>query len=137
MREEIGEKNSKLFLAVNLQDPTYEIRKYSLKNKKDEDLDAVNSMSGHKEKIGRKRTYNIEDKIENVLKSRTTNMLIDFDVEISASIKSFAIEKRNDQVRITTRFLSGKLLMFAKLSLISFIYELVETFYFPNETVNI
>ena len=94
-------------------------------------------MSGHKEKIGRKRTYNIEDKIENVLKSRTTNMLIDFDVEISASIKSFAIEKRNDQVRITTRFLSGKLLMFAKLSLISFIYELVETFYFPNETVNI
>ena len=137
MREEIGEKNSKLFLAVNPQDPTYEIRKYSLKNKKDEDLDAVNSMSGHKEKIGRKRTYNIEDKIENVLKSRTTNMLIDFDVEISASIKSFAIKKRHDQVRITTRFLSGKLLMFAKLSVISFIYELVETFYFPNETVNI
>ena len=34
-------------------------------------------MSGHKEKIGRKRTYNIEDKIENVLKSRKTNMLID------------------------------------------------------------
>ena len=64
-------------------------------------------------------------------------MLIDFDVEICASIKSFAIKKRNDQVRITTRFLSGKLLMFAKLSLISFIYELVETFYFPNETVNI
>ena len=137
MREEIGEKNSKLFLAAKPQDPTYEIRKYSLKNKKDEDLDAVNSMSGYKEKIGRKRTYNIEDKIENVLKSRTTNMLIDFDVEISASIKSFAIKKRNDQVRITTRFLSGKLLMFAKLSVISFIYELVETFYFPNETVNI
>ena len=66
MREEIGEKNSKLFLAAKPQDPTYEIRKYSLKNKKDEDLDAVNSMSGHKEKIGRKRTYNIEDKIENV-----------------------------------------------------------------------
>lgn len=61
-------------------------------------------------------------------------MRIDFDVEESASIKSFAI-KNNDQVKITTKFLSGKMLIFAKLSLMSFIYELVETFYFPNETV--
>ena len=61
-------------------------------------------------------------------------MRIDFDVEESASIKSFAI-KNNDQVKITTKFFSGKMLMFAKLSLMSFIYELVETFYFPNETV--
>ena len=61
-------------------------------------------------------------------------MHIDFDVEESASIKSCAI-KNNDQVKITTKFLSGKMLIFAKLSLMSFIYELVETFYFPNETV--
>ena len=31
--------------------------------------------------------------------------------------------------------MSGKLLMFAKLSLQSFIYTLAETFYFPNSTV--
>ena len=31
--------------------------------------------------------------------------------------------------------MSGKLLMFAKLSLKSFIYDIAETFYFPNETV--
>ena len=43
--------------------------------------------------------------------------------------------KKNDQAKITTRFLSGKMLMFAKLALMSFIYELVETFYYPNETV--
>ena len=53
-----------------------------------------------------------------------TKMRIDFDVEESASIKSFAI-KNNDQVKITKKFLSGKMLMFAKLSLMSFIYELV------------
>ena len=61
-------------------------------------------------------------------------MRIDFDVEESASIKSFTI-KNNDQVKITTKFLSRKMLMFAKLSLMNFIYELVETFYFPSETV--
>ena len=34
-----------------------------------------------------------------------------------------------------TRFLLGKMLMFAKLFLMSFIYELVETFHFPSNTV--
>ena len=31
--------------------------------------------------------------------------------------------------------MSGKLLMFAKFSLKSFIYNLVDTFYFPNDIV--
>ena len=44
-------------------------------------------------------------------------------------------EKKNDNVKLTTRFLSGKMHMFAKLSLMSFIYELVETVYFPDEIV--
>ena len=35
--------------------------------------------------------FEIEEKIENVLKSRTTKMLVDFCTEESASIKSFAI----------------------------------------------
>ena len=61
-------------------------------------------------------------------------MIVDFNCEESASIKSFAI-KKNDQVRVTTRFLSGKMLMFAKLSLMSFIYEIIETFCFPEKKV--
>ena len=61
-------------------------------------------------------------------------MIVDLNCEESASIKSFAITK-NDQVRVTTRFLSGKMLMFAKLSLMSFIYEIIETFCFPEKKV--
>ena len=38
-------------------------------------------------------------------------------------------------MKLTTRSFSGKMLMFAKLSLVSFIYELIETFYFPTNTV--
>ena len=50
-------------------------------------------MNEHKKKIGKKRTFNdIKDKIENVLKLRTTRILIDFSVEESASIKTFEIK---------------------------------------------
>ena len=61
-------------------------------------------------------------------------MIIDFKCLDSVSIETFAI-KKNDNVKLTTRFLSGKILMFAKLSLMSFIYELIETFYFRSEIV--
>lgn len=61
-------------------------------------------------------------------------MIIDFNCLDSVSIETFAI-KKNDNVKLTTRFLSGKILMFAKLSLVSFIYELIETFYFRSEIV--
>ena len=60
-------------------------------------------------------------------------MLIYFNCFDSALIQSFAI--KNDNVKLTTRFLSGKMLMFARLSLMGFIYQLVETFYFPEEIV--
>ena len=63
-------------------------------------------------------------------------MIIDFDCETSASINSLAVNKTS-VVKLTTRFFSGKMLMFAKLSLMSFIYETLETFYFPNDKTKI
>ena len=41
------------------------------------------------------------------------------------------------EVKPTTRFNSGKLLMFAKILLISFIYDLIKTFCFPNEKTKV
>ena len=61
-------------------------------------------------------------------------MIIDFDCENSVSINSLAVNK-NNTVKVTTRFFSGNMLMFAKLSLMSFIYNLTETSYFPNEKI--
>ena len=61
-------------------------------------------------------------------------MIFQFNCQESALIKSFAV-KQSNQVKLTTRFLSGKLLMFAKLSLRSFIYEMLETFSFPDKKV--
>ena len=58
-------------------------------------------------------------------------MLIEFNEAESASVKSFTVKKKNF-LYATTRFLSGKLLMFAKLSLKSFIYSLTEILSFPS-----
>ena len=57
--------------------------------------------------------------------------ILDFDHNLPCSIKSLAVNKNN--IVKQTRFFNGKMLMFAKLSLVRFIYELIETFYFPKK----
>ena len=58
-------------------------------------------------------------------------MIIDFDHSLVCSIKSLDVNK-NNVVKPTRPFFIGKMLMFSKLSLMSFIYKVIETFYFPN-----
>ena len=59
-------------------------------------------------------------------------MIIEFNDYASSCVKSIAA-KSNTNIKCTTRYMSGKLLMFAKLSLKSFIYSLVELLAFPEE----
>ena len=58
--------------------------------------------------------------------------LIDFDEEYSCSIRSVAIEKSR-KINLTTRFLNGKMLMFSKVSIKSFVYDLIDVFMFPDQ----
>ena len=68
--------------------------------------------------------------------NQNTNVksLIDFDNEYSTSIKAVMI-KQNPNVKVTTRFLSGKMLVFAKVSIKSFVYDLIDVFMFPDQKV--
>ena len=59
-------------------------------------------------------------------------MIIEFNKHKSSSLKSISV-KSEAVVKRTTRFMSDKLLMFAKLSLKSFIYSLVELLHFLEE----
>ena len=70
-------------------------------------------MTAHGKRIGKKITfYDIEQKVGNVLKTKTTKMIVDFFAEESGCIKSFPI--KNGQIRVTTIFLSVKIIMFAR-----------------------
>ena len=133
MKQEVNEKYDTLILKLDKSDPTYLSRKYSYDSQREKDLDSIKTKEEHKKRTGQKRDFHdIADKIDQVSKLRTTKMMVDFCAEETVTIKSFGVKKRQE-VQVTTRFLSGKMLMFAKLFFMSFIYEVLETFCFPDE----
>ena len=92
-------------------------------------------MKTNRKKNKRKLILNdYDDRKNEVLRNQKIKRLIDFDEEYSSSIKSIAIEK-STKVNLTTRFLNGKMLMSSKVSIKSFVYDLIDVFMFPNEDV--
>ena len=73
------------------------------------------------------------ERINEASKNTSVKSLVDFDNEYSASIKAVAI-KQNTNIKVSTRFISGKMLMFTKVSIKSFVYDLIDVFMFPNQT---
>ena len=88
------------------------------------------------QKENKKRTKLIDfvDRKNAALTNQKVKSLINFDEDYSASIRSVAIEK-NTKVNLTTRFLSGKMLMFSKVSIKSFVYDLIDIFMFPSQEI--
>ena len=80
----------------------------------------------------KRKIKNINEKTTDCSDQRKTEMVIDFNGLESASTKSFAVKKKNI-IKVTSRFISGKLLMLAKLTFKSFTCDLIETFCFPSQ----
>ena len=103
-----------------------------------EKLEAIDGFMTYRKKRKRKQDYNAKkvDTIENEIEAsedlRKNKMLIEFNDSQCAALKQIAV-KMQTSVKCTTRFLAGKILMFAKLSLKSFIYSLAELSTFPDE----
>ena len=74
----------------------------------------------------------IENKIKNCEYIRKNKMLIEFNDLEPSSVKFLGV-KNQTNIKTSSRLLSGKLLMFAKLSLKGFVYSLVELLHFPEE----
>ena len=72
------------------------------------------------------------DRMKEVNEKTNVKSLIEFDQEHSNSIKA-VIVKQNQNIKPTTRFLRGKMLMFAKVSIKSFVCDIIDVFMFPNE----
>ena len=71
---------------------------------------------------------------EEAYKNNKIKSIIDFDEEHTNSIKSLAVERKSN-VKLTTRFMKIKMLMFAKTSFQSFIYDMIDIFCFPDQVV--
>ena len=87
-----------------------------------------------KRKKKRAKLVDFVDRKNEAFTNQKVKSLIDFDEEYSCSIRSIAIEK-SSKISLTTRFLNGKMLMFSKVSIKSFAYDLIDAFLFPNQEI--
>ena len=132
LEQEIESSFNNLIMKLKLEDTYNDAKKKSLATKRSKELDAINPMKNKIKKSERRskmKDYN--SRLSDFLNNPKTKIILEFDQCLACGIKSVAVNK-NDVVKPIT-FFNGKMLMFAKLSLMSFIYELVEAFYFPNE----
>ena len=130
IKQQIEHECNSEIMELSPNDPCFEAKKYSISQKRTSKINVVDSMIARKKR--KKKFKDSKQKTDLHLQNTNTKMIIDFDCEFSISINSLSVNK-NSNVKVTTRFFSGKMLMFAKLSLMSFIYELIKTFYFPDE----
>ena len=72
--------------------------------------------------------------MDNPVKNSKVKTIIGFSDQDTASIRALGV-KTNDKVKITTRFIKGKMLMFSKMSIKSFVYDLIDIFCYPDEEV--
>ena len=108
-------------------------KKKYYERKMEEELDGVDSYEKNK-KVKKRKHKEIDEKITDCLDPRKTKIVVEFNNRESESSKSFAV-KKSSEIKVTTRVMSGKLLIFAKLSLKSFIYDLLETFCFSQKQI--
>ena len=89
-----------------------------------------------KEKRAKKRNVkdDFDDRVESLLANRKVKTMINFEEDKSSSIKSLIV-KGEMNIKVSSRFIKGKMLMFAKLSLKSFVYDMIDVFCFPNEEI--
>ena len=79
----------------------------------------------------RKTLHDCDTRKDEVFTNEQIKSLIDFDDEYFSSIRSVAIQK-STKINLTTRFLNRKMLTFSKVSIKSFVYDLIDVFMFPN-----
>ena len=73
-----------------------------------------------KRKTKKTKLVDYSERKREALANQKIKSLIDFDEQYSASIKSLSIQK-NAKINLTTQFLNGKMLMFSKASIKSFV----------------
>ena len=133
MRADVEEKYNDRLSKLDKEDRFYEIKLQTIKTERLKDLEAAEKVDQQNKK-NKKRTKLIDfvDRKNEALTNQKVKSLIDFDEEYTSSIKSVAIEK-SSKINLTTRFLNGKRLMFSKVSIKSFVYDLIDVLMFPNQ----
>ena len=80
-------------MGLNKKDWTYEAKKECYQNKREEDLDSIDSLVAKLKNTGKKiKFHDIDAKIEEAVNSNKTKTILELNFQESASIKSFAVK---------------------------------------------
>ena len=135
VEEYVNDKFNQQFHKLDTNDPFYQVKLSSIKQIQKESLEAAKNLEAKRKKQKRKLTLiDYVDRMHEVNQKTNVKSMIEFDQEHSNSIKAVMV-RQNPNVKITTRFISGKMLMFAKVSIKSFVYDIIDVFMFPDEIV--
>ena len=135
LHQDIEQKYLDRLNKLKVSDRYYDIKKNEIENLKKSDLEALKFLH-EKNKRRKKRMFakEYDNFIELAREDKKIKTIIDFDKEQTCSVKSLAV-KSNSTVNVTTRFMKGEMLMFAKISILSFNYDMIDVFMFPNEEI--
>ena len=113
-------------MKLDKEDRFYEIELETLKTERLSSIEAAEKVDHNKRKTKRKISLiDYSERKKEALTNQKVKSLIDFDDQYSASIKSIAIQNES-KIHLTTRFFNGKMLMFSKVSIKSFVYDLID-----------
>ena len=140
--EQIEQEIEEKINEYDVDNDYYDENEAAMEKLKEEEFEAIDGfLKWRKRKENDNCFYNnvkkidtIENEIEASEDLRKNKMLIECNTCDSSAIKQIAVKPQTN-VKCTTRFLARKMLIFAKISLKSFIYQLAELFMFPRETV--
>ena len=135
VKQHVEEKFNDKLAKLNKEDQFFSINYQAIRDERLANLEAAEKIDGYKKK-NKKRTKLVDfsEREKEALTNQKIKNLIDFDEQYSASIKSLSIQK-NTKIDLTTRFLNGKMLMFSKVSIKNFVYDIIDVFMFPNEEI--
>ena len=133
IREEIEEKYNDQIIELNKEDRFYPIKLNSLKPEPLSSLEVAENFERKRNK-GPLNLVDFAQRKDDAFRNHKVKGLIDFDEESCSSIKSLKVQK-DMKINLTTMFLNGKMLMFSKISIKSFVYDLIDVFVSPKEKV--
>ena len=135
IRAEVEENCHDSLMKLSKDDKFYQVKLTALKAERQQDLESVEAFEKKNKKIKRKRTIvDYMSRQEEAYKNNKIKSIINFDEENTNSIKSLAAEKKLS-IKLTTKFMKGKMLMFGKNLLQSFVYDMIGGFCFPDQVV--
>ena len=115
---------------LSKDNPFREIKATELNNRRDQSLETAEAFDKKGERQKRKKITNYWKKTEELMQSNKKESMIEFDSD--SSVKPIAIQT-NPKVKVTTCFMKGKMLMFTKTSLISFVNDMIDIFCFSED----